>query len=121
MPQAARIATSAGLTYVPPRASTAPARTSSPVRRSPEPRLPDQVTSTAAMPWSVPEMGTITSHAAGSSAPEATEMQVPGVSRTGRQLAAERSPTTFSRTGRDGEASAMSSKRAAYPSIAAWS
>jgi hypothetical protein len=57
--------------------------------------------------------GTITSAPAGTSAPAATEKHVPGVSRTGRQLEATRSPTTLSRTGRPGWASVMSSKRAA--------
>ena len=55
--------------------------------------------STAAMPWSVHSTGTTTSAAIGSGAPAATEKHVPGVSRTGRQLAAPRSPTTLSRTG----------------------
>ena len=61
--------------------------------------------------------GTTTSAAAGSGAPAATEKQVPGVSRTGRQLDAPRSPTTLSRTGRWGAAPMTSSQRAAYPSI----
>ncbi len=65
------------------------------------------------MPWSVIVTGTITSAPTGSGAPAATEKQVPGVSRTGRQLEATRSPTTFRRTGRPGCASVMSSKRAA--------
>ena len=73
------------------------------------------------MPWSVFPAGTTMSHVAGSGAPAATEKQVPGVSRTGRQLAAPRSPTTLSRTGRRVEARCTSSYRAAYPSIAAWS
>ena len=72
---------------------------SSPARRSPWPRLGAWQISTAAMPWSVQSGGTTTSAAAGSGAPAATEKQVPGVSRTGRQLDAPRSPTTFSRTG----------------------
>ena len=73
------------------------------------------------MPWSVPVAGTTTSQVAGRGAPAATEKQVPDVSRTGRQLDAVRSPTTFSRTGRPGIAGITSSDRAAYPSIAAWS
>ena len=43
----------------------------------------------------------------------ATAKQVPGAIRTGRQLAAPRSPTTLSRTGRCGAAPRMSSDRAA--------
>ncbi len=48
--------------------------------------------------------GTTTSAPAGSGAPAATEKHVPGVSRTGRQLAAPRSPTTLSRMAGPGRA-----------------
>ena len=84
----------------PAAAITAPALISSPARRTPCPRLGCSRISTAAMPWSVKAGGTTTSAAAGSGAPAATEKQVPGASRTGRQLDALRSPTTLSRTGR---------------------
>ena len=85
----------------------------------PCPRLGTWKISTKAMPWSVHSEGTTTSAAVGKGEPAATEKQLPGVSRTGRQLDAVRSPSTESRTLPPGPA--RSSNRAAYPSIAAWS
>ena len=93
----------------------APAGSSSPARRTPDPRLGACKISTAAMPWSVQCTGTTTSAPIGSGAPAATEKQVPGVSRTGRQLAAPRSPTTLSRTGRGPPSNAERRVRADAP------
>ena len=113
-PVAASTATSAGVTYAPAEASDRTGRRSR--RRPGVPRgraWARWQISTAAMPWSVQAGGTTTSAAAGSGAPAATEKQVPGASRTGRQLAATRSPTTLSRTGRAGARAEQSSDRAA--------
>ncbi len=126
MPVAAKTATRAGVTYVPARASSAPAGSSSPARRTPVPALgragrsrprpcPGRSTPPAPRRRRRPAAARRRpprSRCPGSAAPAASSTRA-------------RSPTTLSRTARPARPACgrrrMSSQRAAYPSIAAWS
>ena len=118
-PTPASSATCRAPTRAPERRTTCPSATSSARRRMFSPTAGAERTPTSATPWSVNSRATTASAPAGTGAPDAMRIAVPGTRAAGSTTPARISSVTGRVTGASSAAREQSEARTAYPSQAA--